>query len=128
MKFPLHCGYIFELRSVCDNGSFIPSQETTVTSKEEGEIRPAGSHEYGSRIELLSALACACHRRAQFFESSFSLRRTAAGQIPEELEKFPLDGVCNCLQAIMGVELLIDVVQVISQRLQRDFEFARNLC
>lgn len=41
---------------------------------------------------------------------SFEIRSSAGCCNPKGLEKFALHGVCDCLQAIMGVEFLIDVV------------------
>ena len=53
--------------------------------------------------------------------------KTLDGRDSKRLEKFALHGVRDCLQTVVSVEFLIDVVQMVAEGLQGYFESARNL-
>jgi hypothetical protein len=70
-------------------------------------------HSDGGSLGLLTdrtTVPCRCGRIGGRLRCWFERGSSAVGRRSIRLEKFPLHGVCDCLKAVVGVKLLIDVV------------------
>jgi hypothetical protein len=55
-------------------------------------------------------------------------RKPAGDRKSQGLEKLALNGVCDRFQAVMGVEFLIDMVQMVAKGLRRNLQVPGDRC
>ena len=104
MSFPYSCH--FEPYAVYDNGSFILSEEHAVLSWKINRLRNLTLDQWPQ------------HNGPRRPCSS----KPARDRKPKRLEKLSLDSVCDRFKAVMGVQFLIDMVQMVAKGLRRNLQ------